>query len=72
MIQVQLLWEAGRRKEAVLEARQQLVANPGSWAHAQDYARLVFDLPLEGDVWAPSLKPPEKAGHVSAISPSSL
>ncbi|CAK9043287.1 unnamed protein product [Durusdinium trenchii] len=42
-LRVQLLWEAGRRKEAVCEAREQLVANPGSWAHAQDYARMVFD-----------------------------
>ncbi|CAE7702548.1 NAA25 [Symbiodinium sp. CCMP2456] len=44
-LRVQLLWEAGRCQEAVLEARAQVIASPGSWASAQDYARLVFDLP---------------------------
>ncbi|CAE7861960.1 NAA25, partial [Symbiodinium sp. KB8] len=44
-LRVQLLWEAGRCQEGVLEARAQVIASPGSWASAQDYARLVFDLP---------------------------
>ncbi|CAJ1415821.1 unnamed protein product [Effrenium voratum] len=68
-LKVQLLWEAGRRKEAVLEARQQLVANPGSWAHAQDYARLVFDLPLEGDAKSPCerLRNPPKVASMEDV-----
>eukprot|EP00439_Symbiodinium_sp_Y106_P067636 s1890_g11.t1 len=41
--------EAGRCQEAVLEARAQVIASPGSWASAQDYARLVFDLPSPDD-----------------------
>eukprot|EP00913_Durusdinium_trenchii_P032423 g30358.t1 len=41
-LRVQLLWEAGRRKEAVCEAREQLVANPGSWAHAQECLTLTM------------------------------
>lgn len=46
-LRVHLLWEAGRQKEAVKEAREQLVASPGSWAQAQDLARMVSQLPGE-------------------------
>eukprot|EP00434_Breviolum_minutum_P036035 symbB.v1.2.031913.t1/scaffold3736.1/size51197/1 len=47
-LRVELLWEAGRFKEAVQEARARLMANPGSWANAQEFARMVFDVPFEG------------------------
>eukprot|EP00930_Biecheleria_cincta_P050061 TRINITY_DN35243_c0_g1_i1.p1 TRINITY_DN35243_c0_g1~~TRINITY_DN35243_c0_g1_i1.p1 ORF type:complete len:1067 (-),score=254.97 TRINITY_DN35243_c0_g1_i1:13-3213(-) len=43
-LRVQLLYEADRLKEAVQEARAQIIASPGSWLAVQDFARLVMDL----------------------------